>query len=131
MSPSTANLRPETPAAQDILGGTCPLAPIQVCILWAARQEKVITPLAFKVYFAAHEVKYWRCKTQPDETYHCKPYAFEPADVSRLLPGVPGVKIGRALGELEAIHVLNISDTGIEFAESLDDVTVAEQVKQR
>ena len=131
MPPSTADVRPETPAAQDILGGTCPLAPIQVCILWAARQEKVISPLAFKVYVAAHEVKYWRCKTQPGETYHCEPYAFEPADVSRLLPGVPGAKLARAFGELQAIHVLNMSDTGIEFAQSLDDVTVAERVKQR
>jgi hypothetical protein len=131
MPASTADVHPETPAAQDILGGTCPLAPIQVCILWAARQEKAITPLAFKVYFAAHEVKYWRCKTEPGETYHCEPYAFEPADVSRLLPGVPGAKIARAFGELEAIHVLNISDTGIGFAESLDDVTVHERIKQR
>src|ERR671914_813121 len=127
----TANVDPETPAGQDILGGTCPLAPIQVCILWAARQEKVITPLAFQVYFAAHEVKYWRCKTQPGETYHYEPYAFEPADVSRLLPGVPVVKIARAFGELEAIHILNISDTGIGFAQSLDDVTIHERVKQR
>ena len=83
------------------------------------------------MYFAAHEVKYWRCKTEPGETYHCEPYAFEPADVSRLLPGVPGAKIARAFGELEAIQVLNLSDTGIGFAESLDDVTVHERVKQR
>src|SRR5918992_31852 len=131
MPPSTANLRPGTQAAQDILGGTCPLAPIQVCILWVARQEKVITPLAFKVYFAAHEAKYWRCKTQPGETYHCEPYAFEPADVSRMLPGVPGAKIARAFGELEAIHVLTMSDTGIAFAQSLDAVTLHERVKQR
>jgi hypothetical protein len=127
----TANVDSETPAGQDILGGTCPLAPIQVCILWAARQEKVITPLAFQVYFAAHEVKYWRCKTEPGETYHFEPYAFEPADVSRLLPGVPVAKIARAFGELEAIQVLNLSETGIAFAESLDDVTVHERVKQR
>src|SRR5918999_4880001 len=126
MSPSTADVYPETPAGQDILGGTCPLAPIQVCILWAARQEKVISPLAFQVYFAAHEVKYWRCKTQPGETYHDESYAFEPADVSRLLPDVPVAKIARAFGELEAIHVLHLSDMGIEFAESLDDVTIHE-----
>src|ERR687895_199419 len=131
MSPSTVDVRPETPAAQDILGGTCPLPPIQVCIIWAARQEKAITPLAFKVYVAAHEVKYWRCKTQPGETYHCESYAFEPADVSRLLPGVPVAKIARAFGELEAIHVLNMSGTGIEFAQSLGAVTVHERVKQR
>jgi hypothetical protein len=131
MPASTANLHPETPAGQDILGGTCPLAPIQVCILWAARQEKVITPLAFKVYFAAHEVKYWRCKTEAGETYHYEPYAFEPADVSRLLPGVPVAKIAKAFGELEAIQVLHLADTGIAFAESLDDVTVHERVKQR
>src|ERR671914_114977 len=131
MPASTADVHPETQAGQDILGGTCPLAPIQVCILWAARQEKVISPLAFKVYVAAHEAKYWRCKTQPGETYHCEPYAFEPADVSRLLPGVPGAKIARAFGELEAIQVLNISDTGIAFAQSLDAVTLHERVKQR
>src|SRR5688500_6098304 len=112
MPPSTADEHPEIPEAQDILGGTCPLAPIQVCILWVARQEKVITPLAFQVYFAAHEVKYWRCKTVPGETYHYEPYAFEPADVSRLLPSVPVAKIARAFGELEAIQVLNLSDTG-------------------
>jgi hypothetical protein len=131
MPPAKADVYPETLAAPDILGGTCPLAPIQVCILWAARQENVITPLAFKVYFAAHEVKYWRCKTQPGETYHCEPYAFEPTDVSRLLPGVSGAKIARAFGELKALHVLNISDMGIEFAQSLDDVTANERVKQR
>ena len=131
MPASTAKGRPETPAEKDIFGGTCPLAPIQVCILWAARQEKVISPLAFKVYFAAHEVKYWRCKTEPGETYHCEPYAFEPADVSRLLPGTPVAKIARAFGELEAIQVLNLSDTGIAFADSLDDVRVHERVKQR
>src|SRR5687767_9892899 len=115
MPPSTADVHPETPVGQDVLGGTCPLAPIQVCILRSARQAKVITPLAFKVYFAAHEVKYWRCQTEPGETYHYKPYAFEPADVSRLLPGVRGAKIARAFGELKAIHVLNMSDTGIGF----------------
>jgi hypothetical protein len=32
---------------------------------------------------------------------------------------------------LEAIQVLNMSDTGIEFAQSLDDVTANKQVKQR
>ena len=56
---ATADLRPTTPdaqAGQDILGGSCPIAPMQVCIIWAARQEKAISPLAFKVYFAAHEM---------------------------------------------------------------------------
>jgi hypothetical protein len=130
MPPSTAEVRPETSEVQDIIGGTCPLAPIQVCILWAARQEKIISPLAFKVYFASHEVKFWRSKTKPGETYHYEPYGFELTDLSRLLPSVPETKIARAFGELESINVLNMTDRGIWFAESLDDVTVNERVQR-
>ena len=131
MPPSTADLGPETPAVQDILGGTCPLAPMQICLLWAARQEKIISPLAFNVYVAAHEVKYWRCKTEPGETYRYTPYGFQRADVNRLLPDVPAAKIAKAFDELEAIHLLTISDTGIWFAETLNEVSVNERVKQR
>jgi hypothetical protein len=131
MPPSTADLGPETPAVQDILGGTCPLAPMQICLLWAARQEKIISPLAFTVYVAAHEVKYWRCKTEPGQTYRYTPYGFQRSDVNRLLPEVPEAKIAQAFDELEAIHLLTISESGIWFAETLNEVTVNERVKQR
>ena len=131
MPPSTANLASEILAAQDILGGTCPLAPMQICLLWAARQEKVISPLAFSVYVAAHEVKFWRCKTEPGQTYRYTPYGFQRADVNRLLPEVPEPKIAKAFNELDAIHLLTIADTGIWFAETLNEVSVNERVKQR
>jgi hypothetical protein len=131
MSLATANRGPETPAAQDILGGTCPLSSLQICLLWAARQEKLISPLAFSVYFAAHEVKYWRSKTEPGEPYRYTPYGFQLADVNRLLPGVPAATIAKAWDELEAIHLLRISENGIWFAEHLNEVSVNEQVKQR
>ena len=131
MPPATADLGPETPAGQDIPGGTCPLTPMQICFLWAARQEKIISPLAFSVYFAAHEVKYWRSKTEPGETYRYTPYGFQRADVNRLLPDVPEAKIAKAFDELEAIHLLTISESGIWFAETLNEVTVHERVKQR
>ena len=131
MPPSTADLDPEIPAVQDILGGTCPLAPMQICLLWAARQEKIISPLAFSVYVAAHEVKFWRCKTEPGETYRYTPYGFQLSDVNRLLPDVPEPKIAKAFDELEVINLLTISDTGIWFAETLNEVSVPERVKQR
>src|SRR5918993_1190183 len=131
MPPSIADLGPETPAVQDIPGGTCPLAPMQICLLWAARQEKIISPLAFNVYVAAHEVKYWRSKTEPGETYRYTPYGFQRADVNRLLPDVPEAKIAKAFEELEAIHLLTISNTGISFAETLTEVSVHERVKHR
>src|SRR5687768_16650138 len=131
MPPSTADLDQETPAVQDILGGTCPLAPMQVCLLWAARQEKIISPLAFSVYVAAHEVKFWRCKTEPGKTYRYTPYGFQPADVNRLLPDVPAAKIAKAFDELEAINLLTVADTGIRFAETLNEVSVNERVKHR
>src|ERR671912_1251430 len=131
MPPSIADLGPETPEAQDILGGTCPLSPMQICLLWAARQEKIISPLAFNVYVAAHEVKYWRSKTEPGETYRYTPYGFQRADVNRLLPDVPEAKIAKAFEELEAIHLLTISKSGIWFAETLNEVTVHERVKHR
>src|SRR5688572_25756492 len=130
MPPSIVDLGPETPAVQDIIGGTCPLAPMQICLLWAARQEKIISPLAFNVYVAAHEVKFWRCKTETGETYRYTPYGFQRADVNRLLPDVPAAKIAKAFAELDAIHMLTITNTGIWFAETLDEVSVHEQVKQ-
>ena len=104
---------------------------MQCCILWSARQEKAISPLAFKVYFAAHEVKYWRCKVESDEPYHYEPYGFQPTDVSRLLPGVDAAKIARAFSELEAINILKMTDRGIWFAERIDEVTVNERVRHR
>ena len=131
MPPFTADLDPETSAVQDILGGTCPLAPMQICLLWAARQEKIISPLAFTVYVAAHEVKFWRCKTEPGQTYRYTPYGFQRADVNRLLPDVPEAKIAKAFDELDAIHLLTISESGIWFAETLNEVSVPERVKQR
>jgi hypothetical protein len=131
MPSSTAEVRPETSDVQDIIGGTCPLTPIQICLLWSLRQEKIISPLAFKVYFAAHEAKFWRSKTKPGETYQYQPYGFELTDLSRLLPSVPETKIARAFGELASINALNMTDRGIWFAESLDDVTVNERVKRR
>src|SRR5688500_82339 len=131
MPPSTVDLGPETPAVQDIPGGICPLAPMQICLLWAARHEKIISPLAFTVYVAAHEVKYWRSKTEPGETYRYTPYGFQRADVNRLLPGVPAVKIAKAFDELDAIHLLTISESGILFAETLNEVTVHERLKHR
>ena len=131
MPPSTADLDSETSAVQDILGGTCPIAPMQICLLWAARQEKIISPLAFTVYVAAHEVKFWRCKTEPGETYRYTPYGFQRDDVNRLLPDVPAAKIAKAFDELDAIHLLTVADTGIWFAETLDEVSVNERVKQR
>ena len=131
MPPAIADLGSETPIAQAILGGTCPLAPMQICLLWAARQEKIITPLAFNVYFAAHEVKFWRCKTEPGETYRYTPYGFQQADVNRLLPEVPAAKIAKAFDELSAIHLLTMAENGIWSAETLNEVTVNERVKQR
>jgi hypothetical protein len=104
---------------------------MQICLLWAARQEKIISPLAFNVYVAAHEVKYWRSKTEPGETYRYTPYGFQRADVNRLLPDVPEAKIAKAFDELDAIHLLTISESGIWFAETLNEVTVHERVKQR
>jgi len=128
---TTVDLGPEIPAAQDILGGTCPLAPMQICLLWAARQEKIISPLAFTVYVAAHEVKFWRCKTEPGQTYRFTPYGFQRADVNRLLPDVPAAKIAKAFDALEAIHLLTISESGIWFAETLNEVSVPERVTHR
>jgi hypothetical protein len=104
---------------------------MQICLLWAARQEKIISPLAFNVYVAAHEVKYWRSKTEPGETYRYTPYGFQRADVNRLLPDVPEAKIAKAFDELDAIHLLTIPESGIWFAETLNEVTVHERVKQR
>jgi hypothetical protein len=104
---------------------------MQICLLWVARQEKIISPLAFNVYVAAHEVKYWRSKTEPGQTYRYTPYGFQRADVNRLLPDVPEAKIVKAFDELETIHLLTISESGIWFAETLNEVSVNERVKQR
>ncbi len=82
-------------------------------------------------YVAAHEVKFWRCKTEPGESYRYTPYGFQRADVNRLLPGVPAAKIAKAFDELGAINLLTISDTGIWFAETLNEVSVNERVKHR
>jgi len=117
--------------AQDILGGSCPMLPMQCCIIWAARKEKEISPLALKVYFASHEVKYWRSQVEPGEMYHYEPYGFQPSDVGRLLPSVSAAQRSRAFDELAATTILTVSENGVWFAESLDDVTLSERVTHR
>ena len=131
MPPSIAEVRPDASDFQDILGGTCPLHPIQCCIVWAARQEKIITPLAFRVYFASHEVKFWRHNTESGQPYAYQPFGFQLTDLSRLLPDAPEAKIAKAFNELATVNLLNLTNQGVWFAESLDHTTLAERVKQR
>ena len=131
MPPSIAEVRPDASDFQNILGGTCPLHPIQCCIVWAARQEKIITPLAFRVYFASHEVKFWRRKTESGQPYAYQPFGFQLTDLSRLLPDAPEDKIAKAFNELATVNLLNLTNQGLWFAESLDHTTLAERVKQR
>jgi hypothetical protein len=134
MKGSAAGVRPRTtdqPKQQKIPGGTCAIHPLQCCIIWAAQQEKVISSLAFRVYFAAHEVKYWRAQTAPDGSYHHAPHGFKVSDLSRLLPGTPETKIAKAFAELEATHILTVSDAGVGFAQDLHDLTLPDPVKHR
>ncbi len=118
-------------SAHEILGGTCPMLPMQCCLIWAARKEKMITPLALKVYFAAHEVKYWRAHVEPGDTYHYEPFGFQPLDVGRLLSGVSETQIARAFAELAALNILTVTPQGVWFAESLEDIRVTERVTRR
>jgi len=117
--------------AQDILGGYCPLLPLQFCLVWAARKEKEISPLALKIYFASHETKYWRAHVEPGDTYRYEPYGFQPLDVGRLLPGVSAGQITRAFAELAAANILTVTPQGVWFAKSLEDVTLPERVTRR
>ncbi|MEE9149457.1 MAG: hypothetical protein V3U27_18915, partial [Candidatus Tectomicrobia bacterium] len=107
------------------------MLPMQCCLIWAARKEKSITPLALKVYFAAHEVKYWRAHVEPGDTYHYEPFGFQPLDVGRLLSGVSETQIARAFAELAALNILTVTPQGVWFAESLEDIRVTERVTRR
>jgi hypothetical protein len=116
---------------QTIIGGSCLILPVHLCIVWAAKRENAISFNAFKVWFAAQEVKFWRCKAVPDEPYRYHPRAFRPEDMGRILNGMD-IRVQRqAFKELEAAHLLSFSDTGITFIDDINQLNVSDSVIHR
>ena len=115
----------------DIAGGSCLILPVHVCIVWAAQRENIISFSAFKVWFAAQEVKFWRCKAVPGQPYRYQPIAFQAEDMGRLLHGMDERAQRQAFAELEAARLLSLSDAGIAFIDDIDQLHVSDAVRQR
>lgn len=115
----------------DIAGGSCPILPVHLCTVWAAQDEKAISFNAFKVWFAAQEVKFWRSKDRPGQSYRYQPIAFRPEDMGRILDGMGERAQRKAFAELENAHLLSLSDAGIAFIEDIDHLNLCAAVKHR
>jgi hypothetical protein len=115
----------------DIAGGSCLILPVHLCTVWAAQRENAISFNALKVWFAAQEVKFWRCKAVPGEPYRFQPKAFRPEDMARILDGIDERAQRKALAELEETRLLSLTDTGIAFIEDIDRLNLSDAVMQR
>jgi hypothetical protein len=115
----------------DIAGGSCLILPVHLCTLWAAQQTHEISFNAFKVWFAAQEVKFWRAKATPGQPYRYQPKAFRPEDMGRILSGMSERAQRQAFTELEDAHLLSLSEAGIAFIEETRDLNLSDAVKQR
>jgi hypothetical protein len=116
---------------QSIAGGSCLILPVHLCTLWAAQRENVISFNAFKVWFAAQEVKFWRCKAVPDQPYYYHPEAFRPEDMGRILHGMAEPAQRKAFAELQEARLLSLSDAGIAFIEDIDQLHLSDAAIQR
>ena len=116
---------------QPIAGGSCLILPVHLCTVWAAQRENAISFNALKVWFAAQEVKFWRCKAGPGKPYRFQPKAFRPQDMARILHGMDEQVQRKAFTELEAARLLSLSDTGIAFIEDIDRLNLSDAVMQR
>ena len=115
----------------DIAGGFCLILPVHLCTVWAAQREHAISFNALKVWFAAQEVKFWRCKASPGESYQFQPKAFRPQDMARILYGIDERTQRKALAELEEARLISLSDAGIAFIEDIDHLNLGDAVMQR
>jgi hypothetical protein len=116
---------------QSVIGGSCLILPVHLCIIWAAQRENVISFNAFKVWFAAQEVKFWRCKVVPGESYRFQPKAFRPQDMARILDGIDERTQRKAFAKLEEARLISLSDAGIAFIEDIDHLNLGDAVMQR
>jgi hypothetical protein len=99
--------------------------------MWAAQRENAISFNAFKVWFAAQEVKFWRCKVVPGESYRFQPKAFRPQDMARILEGIDERTQRKAFVELEEARLISLSDAGIAFIEDIDHLNLGDAVMHR
>ncbi len=107
-----------------IRGGSCAIFPVQICLVWAAYQARVISWLAVKVYFSLWIIKSTRCKPQKEG----QPVRFQTSEIQKFLKGVTQKAIDTALQELEAVNLIKFSEAEIWFAEHFEDLS-NDQVK--
>ena len=112
---------------QPIPGGSCPILPIQLCIIWAATEEGAVTKLARDVWFAALTVQFWRCKNKPGQPYRPSPRGFRIADIAKVL-GVGETKLRAPLHVLDQTGIFRMTEDGPWFASSLNDLSVPESI---
>ena len=115
----------------EITGGSCLILPVHLCTIWAAQRENVISFNALKVWFAAQEVKFWRCKAIPGQPYRYQLKTFQPKDMGRILQGMSEQTQQRAFTELQSACLLSLTDTGITFIEDFNNLNLSDAAKQR
>src|SRR5918992_3936829 len=115
---------------QPIPGGSCPILPMQLCIIWAATQEGALTKLARDVWFAALIVQFWRCKNKPGQPYRPSPRGFRIADMAKVL-GVQETKLRGPLEQLDQAGILRITEKGPWFATDLADLSIPDSIRVR
>ena len=113
---------------QIIPGGSCPILPIQICLIWVMAEKKTISKLARDVWFAALTVQFWRAKRIPGQSYRPEPKAFRIDDAARLL-GTDQTKLLKPLEQLERTGILRLTKDGPLFATSLNDIVVPPPVR--
>jgi hypothetical protein len=115
---------------QPIPGGSCPILPLQLCIIWATAEEGAVTKLARDVWFAALIVQFWRCKNKPGQPYRPSPRGFRIADIAKVL-GVEETKLRGSLQQLDQAGILRITEKGPWFATDLADLSIPDSIRVR
>ena len=115
---------------QPIPGGSCPILPLQLCIIWAATEEGAVTKLARDVWFAALIVQFWRCKNKPGQPYRPSPRGFRIADMAKVLR-VEETKFRGPLQQLDQAGILRITEKGPWFVTDLADLSIPDSIRVR
>ena len=121
---------PKAANVQHIPGGSCPILPMQLCIIWAVTEEGLVTKLARDVWFAALTVQFWRCKNKLGQSYRPSSRGFRVADIAKVL-GVGEAKLRGPLRQLDQAGIFRLTEEGPWFATCLSDLSVPDPVIER
>lgn len=131
LSPTSKSARPVGISATEIAGGFRKITTHQLALAWWLYDSKHLSKRALRVWFALHEIAERReCHARSAGEAPRKRPQFDVGEVSQLVGGAGTKKALKALTSdlrrLSRLGLVSVSSSQIVFAQSVDQVNVAD-----